>query len=337
MIKLWAFQGWGFFMQNLETANPAATVNRHSTPSQYSRAIGGSHSEYKIAREQILIDVGHDAGRIFEDPDYSKVAARKLATLIYAEVERQQIHSFSDSIEQGVHHGLINQRLHTFVVSNRHVLNAAVNKRQDDRFEYFGIRTVYDRYLLKNPSSRQVIETPQYFFMRVACALSQTVDEAIDLYGMYSTFEFMSSSPTLFNAGTTHEQLSSCFLLDSPEDSLVSIYDKYKDAALLSKFSGGIGLSFSRVRSRGSLIRGTNGFSNGVVPWLKTLDSSVNAVNQGGKRKGACCVYLETWHSDIEEFLELRDNTGDEARRTHNLNLANWIPDLFMQRVEKDA
>jgi ribonucleoside-diphosphate reductase alpha chain len=324
-------------MQNLEPNNRVATVNATVSKSQPPQKTEAPQAEYKMSREHIMVEVSNDAGRIFEDPEYSKKAARKLASLIYAEVEKQEIHSFIDSIEHGVRHGLINQRLHTFVINNQSILNAAVNKQQDERFEYFGIRTIYDRYLLKNPISREVIETPQYFFIRVACALSETISEALELYGMYSTFEFMSSSPTLFNSGTRHEQLSSCFLLDSPSDSLVGIYDKYKDAALLSKFSGGIGLSFSRVRSRGSLIRGTNGFSNGVVPWLKTLDSSVNAVNQGGKRKGACCVYLETWHADIEEFLELRDNTGDEARRTHNLNLANWIPDLFMQRVEKDA
>jgi len=149
--------------------------------------------------------------------------------------------------------------------------------------------------------------------------------------------DYLPSSPTLFNSGTTHEQLSSCFLLDSPQDSLESIYQKYGDIAQLSKFSGGIGVSYTRVRSRGSLIKSTNGHSNGIVPWLKTLDSSVAAVNQGGKRKGAACVYLEPWHADVEEFLELRDNTGDEARRTHNLNLANWIPDLFMRRVEADG
>lgn len=324
-------------MQNLEPNNLVATVNVTVSKSQPPQKTEAPQAEYNMSREQIMVEVSNDAGRIFEDPEYSKKAARKLAGLIYAEVAKQGIHSFIDSIEHGVRHGLINQRLQTFVMNNQSILNAAVNTQQDERFEYFGIRTIYDRYLLKNPLSRDVIETPQYFFMRVACALSETISEALELYGMYSTFEFMSSSPTLFNAGTRHEQLSSCFLLDSPTDSLVGIYDKYKDAALLSKFSGGIGLSFSRVRSRGSLIRGTNGFSNGVVPWLKTLDSSVNAVNQGGKRKGACCVYLETWHADIEEFLELRDNTGDEARRTHNLNLANWIPDLFMQRVEKDA
>jgi ribonucleoside-diphosphate reductase alpha chain len=141
----------------------------------------------------------------------------------------------------------------------------------------------------------------------------------------------------MFNAGTRHEQLSSCFLLDSPDDHLENIYQRYTDVALLSKFSGGIGLAYHRVRSRGSLIESTNGHSNGIVSWLKTLDASVSAVNQGGKRKGACCVYLEPWHADVEEFLELRDNTGDDAKRTHNLNLANWIPDLFMKRVEANA
>ncbi|MGE3759040.1 MAG: ribonucleoside-diphosphate reductase subunit alpha, partial [Pseudobdellovibrionaceae bacterium] len=144
------------------------------------------------------------------------------------------------------------------------------------------------------------------------------------------------STPTLFNSGTQRAQMSSCYLLDSPDDDLRAIYQKYTDIALLSKFAGGIGVAYHRVRASGSLIKGTNGHSNGIVPWLKTLDSSVGAVNQGGKRKGACCVYLESWHADIEEFLELRDNTGDEQKRTHHLNLANWVPDLFMERVEKD-
>lgn len=287
-------------------------------------------------REHALVEVQHHAALIFEDPHHSKIAADKLSKWIQREVGGQQITSFSASIEAGFEHGLVNRRLRDFTRQHAAVLNAAVQQEQDGRFEYFGIRTIYDRYLLKHPVSREVIESPQYFFMRVACALSETAEEAIELYGMYSSFEFMSSSPTLFNAGTRHEQLSSCFLLDSPDDSLVSIYDKYKDAALLSKFSGGIGLSYSRVRSRGSLIKSTNGYSNGVIPWLKTLDSSVSAVNQGGKRKGACCVYLESWHADIEEFLELRDNTGDDQRRAHNLNIANWINDLFMKRVAAD-
>jgi ribonucleoside-diphosphate reductase alpha chain len=212
-----------------------------------------------------------------------------------------------------------------------------VDDRNTDLFEYFGIRTVYDRYLLKNPVSRDVIETPQYFFLRVACGLSTNVQEAIEFYKLISAHDYMPSSPTLFNSGTMHPQMSSCYLLDSPEDNLESIYDRYKDVAMLSKFAGGIGLAYHRIRARGSLIKGTNGKSNGIVPWLKTLDSSVSAVNQGGKRKGAACVYLEPWHADIEEFLELRDNTGDEARRTYNLNLANWIPDVFMRRVDEDG
>jgi ribonucleoside-diphosphate reductase alpha chain len=151
-----------------------------------------------------------------------------------------------------------------------------------------------------------------------------------------SEMAYLPSSPTLFNSGTSHPQMSSCFLVDSPRDDLDSIYARYAQVAGLSKFSGGIGIAWSRIRSRGALIRGTNGQSNGIVPWLRTLDASVSAVNQGGRRKGAACVYLEPWHPDIEEFLELRDNTGEDARRTHNLNLANWIPDEFMRRVEAD-
>ncbi len=173
--------------------------------------------------------------------------------------------------------------------------------------------------------------------MRVACGLAESVDDALRLYRLLSSFEYMTSSPTLFNSGTKHPQMSSCYLVDSPKDQLDSIYARYAEVANLSKFSGGIALAYHRVRSRGSLIRGTNGLSNGIVPWLKTLDASVAAVNQGGKRKGACCVYLESWHADIEEFLELRENTGDPQRRTHNLNLAHWIPDLFMRRVEEDG
>jgi len=173
--------------------------------------------------------------------------------------------------------------------------------------------------------------------MRVAAGLSNPetgrVNETIEFYNLLASHDYLPSSPTLFNSGTKHSQMSSCYLHDSPQDSLESIYDAYKDVALLSKFSGGIGLAFHRVRSEGSLIRATNGLSNGIVPWLRTLDSSVAAVNQGGKRKGACCVYLEPWHADIESFLELRENTGDGARRTYNLNTANWIPDLFMKRV----
>jgi len=273
---------------------------------------------------------------ISEEPEYSKLAAGLLDEFIHEEVLGQKINSFSDSIEFGCNRELISQRTLDFVKEHSSLLNEAITAENDKLFEYFGLRTLYDRYLLKNPTTREVIETPQFFFMRVACGLAETANDAIEFYRLISSLAYMPSTPTLFNSATRHSQLSSCYLLDSPNDDLTSIYDKYKDVAMLSKFAGGIGLAFHRVRSRGSLIKGTNGHSNGVVPWLKTLDSSVAAVNQGGKRKGAACVYLETWHADIEEFLELRDNTGDEARRTHNLNLANWIPSLFMQRVEND-
>ncbi|WP_036108797.1 ribonucleoside-diphosphate reductase subunit alpha [Lysobacter capsici] len=272
-----------------------------------------------------------------EEPEYGRLAARLLAGVIEKEVAGIEIHAFSQSIQRGHELGLINERLVTFVQANARKLNDAIDRSLDAKFDYFGLRTLYDRYLLRHPTARTVIETPQQFFLRIACALSEDVSDALALYRRMAQLDYIPSSPTLFNAGTTHEQLSSCFLLDSPDDSLESIYKRYMDVAKLSKFSGGIGLSYTRIRSRGSLIRSTNGLSNGIVPWLKTLDASVAAVNQGGKRKGAACVYLEPWHADVEEFLELRDNTGDEARRTHNLNLANWIPDEFMRRVEADA
>ncbi len=181
-------------------------------------------------------------------------------------------------------------------------LNHAIDDAFSDGFEYFGLRTVYDRYLLRDPISRQVIETPQYFFLRVACGLAGTPHEAIEFYRLMASHDYMPSSPTLFNSGTKHAQMSSCYLHDSPLDSLESIYDAYKNVAMLSKFSGGIGLAFHRVRSEGSLIRATNGLSNGIVPWLRTLDSSVAAVNQGGKRKGACCVYLSRGTRTLRAF-----------------------------------
>lgn len=271
-----------------------------------------------------------------EEPAYSRLAARLLGTYIDKEVQNQEIYSFSQSVRLGHELGIINDQTAEFVSANARKLNDTIEADRGNLFEYFGLRTVYDRYLLKHPSSRHVLETPQYFFMRVACGLAQSPSEARDFYRLISSLRYLPSSPTLFNSGTLHQQLSSCYLLDSPQDDLESIYDRYQDIARLSKFAGGIGVAYHRVRSRGSLIRGTNGESNGIVPWLKTLDSSVAAVNQGGRRKGAACVYLETWHADIEEFLELRDNTGDEARRTHNLNLANWVSDLFMRRVEQD-
>ncbi len=274
---------------------------------------------------------------IGEEPQYSLLASRLLSIYIKEEVESLGVHSFSESIEYGVKKGLIDKKTMNFVMTNKNILESSIKERRNEKFQYFGLRTVYDRYLLKDPENRQVFESPQYFFMRVACGLSLSHEEAVEFYKLISNLDYLPSTPTLFNSGTLHPQMSSCYLLDSPQDDIKSIYDKYQDIAMLSKFAGGIGVAYHRVRSRGSLIRGTNGHSNGIVPWLKTLDSSVAAVNQGGKRKGACCVYLETWHADIEEFLELRDNTGDEAKRTHNLNFANWVPDLFMKRVREDG
>jgi ribonucleoside-diphosphate reductase alpha chain len=271
-----------------------------------------------------------------EEPQYSRLAARLLCAYIGKEVRGQGIASFSQSIALGHAEGLIGDQTAKLVKDNARKLDDAIDPAGDLEFEYFGSKTVYDRYLLRHPADRLVIETPQYFLLRVSCGLSRTPAEAIRFYRLLSSLSYLPGSPTLFNAGTSHPQLSSCFLVDSPRDDLESIYARYGQVAQLSKFSGGIGISWSRIRSRGALIRGTNGASNGIVPFLRTLDASVAAVNQGGRRKGAACVYLEPWHPDIEEFLELRDNTGEDARRAHNLNLANWIPDEFMRRVEAD-
>ena len=299
-----------------------------------SKTIGGLY-DGATTKELDELSIQTSAHLIGEEPEYSKLAARLLNRYIQKEVTTQNIYSFSQSIQSGHQTGLLSDSILQFTQENFNKLNNAIVSERSDLFEYFGLRTVMDRYLLRHPITRNVIETPQYFFMRVACGLSRSVKEAVEFYEMISTFEYMPSTPTLFNSSTKRPQMSSCYLLDSPKDDLKSIYKIYSNIAQLSKFSGGIGLAFHRVRSRGSLIQGTNGLSSGIVPFLKTLDSSVLAVNQGGKRKGACCVYLETWHSDIDEFLELKDNTGDESRRTYNLNLANWIPDLFMERVEK--
>lgn len=310
-------------------------------------------------RELDELSIRTAAGLIVDEPNYSKLASRLLATIIDKEVRNQNIPWFSESVKVGYEQGIVSQEVFDFVEANAPELNAAINSDRDRHFEFFGLRTVYDRYLLRHPERRDVIETPQYFFLRVACGLVagrgattsgdvdetdtvpaveavDAVSEAVAFYDLMSSLAYLPSSPTLFNSGTTHSQMSSCYLLDSPEDSLEGIYKRYTDIAKLSKFAGGIGVAWHRIRAKGSLITGTNGLSNGIVPWLRTLDSSVAAVNQGGRRKGAACVYLESWHADIEDFLELRDNTGDHARRTHNLNIANWVPDLFMERVEKD-
>jgi ribonucleoside-diphosphate reductase alpha subunit len=462
-------------------------------------------------RELDLLSVRTAKDLIIEDPIYSRVAARILSQGIHKEVGGQDVHSFSQSIELGYKEGLISETTHDLVMANRRKLNAAVKHERDWLFEYHGLQTVYDRYLLKHPTAtidgskqRMVIETPQYFFLRVACGLAENAGEAIEFYNLLSSLEYMTSTPTLFNSGTTKSQLASCFLLDSPLDSLDDLYKRYADIAMLSKFAGGIGVSQSRIRGRGALIKGTNGKSNGLVPWAHTLSGSVAAVNQclhpdtlvyteqgmkpirqiiagsdrvlgstghyriveevlrypaseersialtvrhdglpivvtdghpiyaitgaplstdvrgdlekgkirpswveagllqvgdfvatpvpklrsvegfsdadtlvhegmvwsrikkveeaetanevydlhvdfdetytvqgalvhnGGKRKGAACIYLETHHPDIMQFLELRDNTGEREQRAYNLNLANWVSDLFMKRVKND-
>ncbi|MDW4907581.1 ribonucleoside-diphosphate reductase subunit alpha [Streptomyces sp. ADMS] len=315
---------------------PDADPGRVAAAALRGRSARGDESELRELATEAA------AGLISEDPAYSRLAARLLTVSIAAEAASQGVTSFSGSVAVGHREGLIADRTAEFVRQHTDRLNALIDVEGDDRFGYFGLRTLHSRYLLRHPITRRVIETPQHFMLRVASGLAEdgtlrALGEVAALYRLMSRLDYLPSSPTLFNSGTRHPQMSSCYLLDSPVDELDSIYDRYHQVARLSKHAGGIGLSYSRIRSRGSLIRGTNGHSNGIVPFLKTLDASVAAVNQGGRRKGAAAVYLETWHSDIEEFLELRDNTGEDARRTHNLNLAHWIPDEFMRRVNADA
>lgn len=217
-------------------------------------------------------------------------------------------------------------------------ISAALESQRDRTFQFLGLQTLYDRYLIHSNETR--FEMPQAFFMRVAMGLAireiDREDRAIEFYRLLSSFDFMSSTPTLFNSGTLRPQLSSCFLTSVPDD-LDGIFKSVKDNALLSKYAGGLGNDWTRVRGLGAHIKGTNGASQGVVPFLKVANDTAIAVNQGGKRKGAVCAYLETWHIDIEEFLDLRKNTGDDRRRTHDMNTANWVPDLFMQRVREDG
>ncbi|MCP2340204.1 ribonucleoside-diphosphate reductase subunit alpha [Actinomadura rupiterrae] len=294
---------------------------------------GGDASDAKGLRELAIAEA---AALVAVEPAYSKVAARLLNAHIADEAAEEGVRTFAESAAAAHREGLMADEPAAFVAANADALNAIVDDEADDRFEYFGLRTVYDRYLWRHPETRRVLERPQFFLLRVAVGLAESVEDVRELYGLLSTLSYLPSSPTLFNSAARRSQLSSCFLLDAPRDELESIYERYAQVARLSKYAGGIGISWTRVRSRGSLIQGTNGLSNGIVPWLRTLDSSVAAVNQGGRRKGAACVYLEPWHADVEEFLELRDNTGEDARRTHNLNIANWIPDEFMRRVERD-
>ncbi|MES2633054.1 MAG: ribonucleoside-diphosphate reductase subunit alpha [Pseudomonadota bacterium] len=278
---------------------------------------------------------------IEKDPDYTFATARLLLHTIFKEVlgrdlpPAEMAGSYADYfpgfIKKGVENELLDEKLLQYDLKK---LGAALKAERDLKFDYLGLQTLYDRYFLHLRKTR--IELPQAFFMRVAMGLSlNEIDRearAIEFYEVLSSFDFMSSTPTLFNAGTLRSQLSSCYLTTVPDD-LDGIYESIKENALLSKFAGGLGNDWTRVRALGSHIKGTNGESQGVVPFLKVVNDTAVAVNQGGKRKGAVCTYLETWHLDIEEFLELRKNTGDDRRRTHDMNTANWIPDLFMRRV----
>ncbi|WP_321930804.1 ribonucleoside-diphosphate reductase subunit alpha [Paraburkholderia guartelaensis] len=278
---------------------------------------------------------------IEKDPAYSQVTSRILLHTIRREILEEEVTQaemavryadyFPQFIKRGVEAGLLDDKLQQFDLKR---LGNALDASRDLQFGYLGLQTLYDRYFLHVGGTR--IEMPQAFFMRVAMGLSlNEIDRearAIEFYNVLSSFDFMSSTPTLFNSGTHRSQLSSCYLTTVADD-LDGIYEALKDNALLSKFAGGLGNDWTRVRALGSHIKGTNGKSQGVVPFLKVVNDTAVAVNQGGKRKGAVCAYLESWHLDIEEFLELRKNTGDDRRRTHDMNTANWIPDLFMKRV----
>jgi ribonucleoside-diphosphate reductase alpha chain len=278
---------------------------------------------------------------IEKDPDYTYVTARLLLNSIRSEVLGEDASQadmasryaeyFPQYVKRGIQAELLDERLAQYDLER---LAAALDASRDNQFQYLGLQTLYDRYFLHIEERR--IELPQAFFMRVAMGLAlneiNREERAMEFYDVLSRFDYMSSTPTLFNAGTRHSQLSSCYLTTIPDD-LDGIYQGIKENALLQKYAGGLGNDWTRVRALGAYIKGTNGKSQGVVPFLKVANDTAVAVNQGGKRKGAVCAFLETWHLDIEEFLELRKNTGDDRRRTHDMNTANWVPDLFMKRV----
>lgn len=282
--------------------------------------------------------------KIEQEPAYSYVTARLLLDTIYIQVlgfdeghhsfETKYKREFADSLKVGVENEILDPAILKFDLEK---ISNALKPERDRDFQYLGLQTIFDRYLLH--VNRKRFETPQYFWMRVAMGLSAREDNkeerAIEFYDTLSTFRFVSSTPTLFNSGTLHPQLSSCYL-STISDDLEHIFKVISDNAKLSKWAGGLGNDWTNVRSTGARIKGTNGESQGVIPFLKVANDTAVAVNQGGKRKGAVCAYLESWHLEVEEFLEMRKNTGDERRRTHDMNTANWIPDLFMKRVLED-
>ena len=288
--------------------------------------------------------------KVEQEPNYTYVTARILLDELRAEalsflgvaeestqpeMDEYYPKALTAFIDKGIELEMLDPKLKEYDIAK---LGAAIEAERDYKFTYLGLQTLYDRYFIHSQDIRY--ELPQIFFMRVAMGLaaeeSQKEDRAIEFYRLLSSFDYMSSTPTLFNSGTLRPQLSSCYLTTVPDD-LDGIFSAMKDNALLSKWAGGLGNDWTPVRALGSYIKGTNGKSQGVVPFLKVANDTAVAVNQGGKRKGAMCAYLETWHLDIEEFLELRKNTGDDRRRTHDMNTANWVPDLFMKRVEQDA
>jgi ribonucleoside-diphosphate reductase alpha chain len=308
-------------------------------------ALGCQVSWYSgISTEEIDESVIMSARSLIEKhPDYAYVAARLLLTVLYQRVfgpkdaRRSDVDAlykshFEDYLRKGVEQELLDPRLLEFDLPR---LAAAIDADGDWRFQYQGVQVLADRYLVRD-RDHKIMELPQWMLMRVAMGLSLTEsdknDWAIKFYQLLSSFRYTPSTPTLFSAGCTHPQLSSCYL-NTVEDSLEGIFKVYTDNARLSKWAGGLGTDWTPVRATGAHIKGTNGSSQGLIPWLKIDNDVAIAVNQGGKRKGAHCAYLETWHLDLEDFLELRKNVGDERRRTHDINTANWIPDLFMRRV----
>ncbi|BBO31019.1 ribonucleoside-diphosphate reductase subunit alpha [Lacipirellula parvula] len=318
-----------------------AVVDVDELVDEVLRSVFDGISINEIYRAQILAA----RSRIERDPAYDVVTSRLMRNVIYQEalgetpdarsLDRLHQHQFEHYIIDGIRAGRLSAELREFDIEK---LAAAMKPERDAQFHYLGLQAIYDRYLLHVNGRR--IETPQYFWMRVAMgvALREAAREerAIEFYEILSTFRFTSATPTLFNAGTPHPQLSSCYL-STVSDDLGHIFKVVSDNALLSKWAGGLGNDWTNIRATNSHIRGTNGRSQGVIPFLKVVNDAAVAVNQGGKRKGAVCSYLETWHLDVEEFLELRKNTGDDRRRTHDMHTANWIPDLFMKRVRQKA
>jgi len=321
--------------EGLEDVSVDAVVDAAMRDLYDGIALADAHKALELAARSL----------IEREPAYNQVTARLLLHRIRREVLGEEVAqgdmaeryagALAEGVARGVEAGLLDPRLARFDLAR---LGAALDASRDLQFGYLGLQTLYDRYFLHVDGRR--IELPQCFFMRVAMGLA--LDEAdrearaIEFYEVLSRFEFMSSTPTLFNSGTRHPQLSSCYLTTVTDD-LDGIFQAIKENALLQKFAGGLGNDWTPVRALGSHIRGTNGKSQGVIPFLKVVNDTAVAVNQGGKRKGAVCGYLETWHLDIEEFLDLRKNTGDDRRRTHDMNTAHWIPDLFMKRVREDG